>query len=174
MIITATGQSSGDFFEMEIIDTSGHAHGGMLPEGIVLEPVAAPPVPASSGARTTTQDVSGFCLDFAKEVPAPGTRYRIAPRAAQAQASTMRNVLAASRQLAMRNLPHSDGTTGYLNFIRQYAVWAKRENWDIKKFGESFVERTKKNVLSMKANWTDAMEQGVRAAVVRLRLISNR
>lgn len=164
---TATGVSSGDFFEMEIVDPSGQRRRGIVPDGVVLEPVAGErPRPVPPRAGVTRQTVAGFCLDFAKELPAAGTQYRLASAPTQAQFGPLRNVLAASRQLALQGLLHPDSNaTGYFTFIRQYAVWAKRENWDVKKFGEAFVERTKKNVLAMKANWTAAMEQGVRAAI---------
>lgn len=166
---TATGASSGDFFQMEIADDAGRTRRGSVPDGVVLEPVAGPARTAAPTARrggVTRQPVGGFCLDFAKEPPAPGTQYRIASAPTQAQFGPLRSVLAATRQLALQGLLHPDsGAAGYYTFIRQYAVWAKRENWDAKKFGEAFLERTKKNVVAMKANWTDAMEQGVRASI---------
>ncbi len=37
--------------------------------------------------------------------------------------------------------------------------------WDLKKFSEAFVDRTKKNIVGMKQNWTKEMESAVRQAI---------
>jgi beta-galactosidase/beta-glucuronidase len=49
--------------------------------------------------------------------------------------------------------------------IKQYAIWTKIENWDVKHFAETWVEKTKANAAAVKQNWTKEMETALMSAV---------
>ncbi|MBI1874549.1 MAG: hypothetical protein HYS05_11805 [Acidobacteria bacterium] len=59
--------------------------------------------------------------------------------------------------------PDSNPRT-YAEFVRQWAVWTKVEQWGAQEFTEKFVTRTKENAERSKQYWTPSMEQQLRAA----------
>ena len=168
--IVATGASTGEVFNMEVVSPDGRRVSVNAPEGLVLEAVdpgtRRPTPPPSRTARTARQLIEGYCLEFLKPPPAPGTFYRVAPPAAQARFSKMRGVLQSATTLAKAGLLHPDSNArGYLQFIKQYAMWTRLENWDLKKFGEHFVERTRQNLKNVGQNWTSEIERQVMGSI---------
>jgi hypothetical protein len=163
--IVANGKSSGEAFELQVIDPTGKVKQIAMPEGVVLAPLRT--VPAKSAAVKTvgnmlTKQLTAYCLDFAKLPPEPGMLYRIAPQALQEKFKPIRSVLQAGRELAAGGRLHPDSDPQeYANDIRQYALWSKLENWGEPKFSEMFLEHTKKNAQAMKVKWTKQMEQAV-------------
>jgi hypothetical protein len=163
--IVANGKSSGQAFELQVIDPTGKVRQIAMPEGVVLQPLRAATT-KSAEVRTVgnllTRPLTAYCLDFAKLPPEPGMLYRIAPQALQDKFKPIRSVLRAGRELAENGLLHPDSDPEeYANDIRQYALWSKLENWGEQKFMEMFLEHTKKNAQAMKVKWTKQMEQAV-------------
>jgi hypothetical protein len=96
----------------------------------------------------------------------PGMLYRVADAKTQGQFAPFRAVLKAAAQMMAGGLLHPDSDpVGYADSIRQYALWAKRNNWDMKKFGEAWLDVTKKNVLEQKQVWTKPMEDTLRGLI---------
>ncbi len=169
--IVSNGKSSGEAFELRVLDTTGKVKRIRVPEGLVLEPVkrgAAKPVSdhAPPGAKVHTRKLSAFCLEFAKPPPDEGMLYRVAPQAAQEQYRPIRGVLRAGREAAAAGKFHPDSDPKeYAETIRQYALWAKLGNWNEQKFTEMFLERSKKNAEAMNVKWTKQLEQALRGLV---------
>jgi hypothetical protein len=92
--------------------------------------------------------------------------YKIASPAMQQNFAPLKQVLQAGRVLAEKGKLHPDSEpNAYADSIRQYAVWSKQEGWDEKKFGDEFVDRTKKNAEARNVKWTPVIEQALRSAV---------
>jgi hypothetical protein len=167
--VVSTGNSSGEAFQLQVRDPSGQVKTASLPEGTVLvptEPGKEKPAASRGTAGMMTQQLSGFCLQFAKLPPAAGMVYKIASPAMQQNFAPLKQVLQAGRTLAEKGKLHPDSEpNAYADSIRQYAVWSKQEGWDQKKFGDEFVDRTKKNAEARNVKWTPVIEQALRNAV---------
>jgi hypothetical protein len=167
--IVSTGNSSGEAFQLQVRDPSGRTKTASLPEGTVLVPTnpgSEKPAAARGTAGLLTQQMSGFCLQFAKLPPAAGMVYKIASPAMQQNFAPLKQVLQAGRVLAEKGKLHPDSEpNAYADSIRQYAVWSKQEGWDQKKFGDEFVDRTKKNAEARNVKWTPVIEQALRSAI---------
>jgi hypothetical protein len=160
--IVATGASTGDVFKVSVVNGKGQAVRVAAPDGLVLEPVETKAAVSAPGASS----IEGYCVDFMKPPPAPGTQYRVAPAAVQKKYAPVRNVLKAARKIAQDGLLHPDSDPkSYLQFVKQYAVWTKIENWTPEKFADAFLDRTKKNFAALKRNWTKEVEQAVRSVI---------
>jgi hypothetical protein len=110
--------------------------------------------------------IEGYCLEFLKPPPAQGTLYRVANADVQKRFAPMRRVLEVARRLGDAGMLHPDSDPkGYLQFVKQYALWARLENWDVRKFGQNFVERTKQNLKALGRAWTSEIEKQVIAAI---------
>lgn len=167
--LVATGASTGEVFELQIVNGSGRAVSVASPDGLVLQairPGVAKPVAARTTAPVQRHKVVGHCVEFAKEPPAPGTLYQVAGGAVQEKFKPVQRILEVTRRLEQAGLVTPDiGLNEYMSFLEQWAIWTKLENWDRKKFEEMFVERTKKNLAQAKKQWTKEIEQFVRASV---------
>lgn len=167
--IVSTGNSSGEAFQLQVRDPSGQTRTASVPEGTVLvptQPGSEKPAASRGTGGMLTQQLSGFCLQFAKLPPAVGMVYKIASPAMQQNFAPLKQVLAAGRALAEKGKLHPDSEpNAYADSIRQYAVWSKQEGWDQKKFGDEFVDRTKKNAEARNVKWTPVIEQALRSAV---------
>ena len=164
--IVATGASTGDAFRLQVIGGSGPGR-LLAPDGLVLEPLGvAAPLPRESAAGTTVRNLPGFCAEFSKDPPPPGTMYRVADSRLQQRFKEMRQLLRTTDDLAAASRLHPDSDPReYYDFVKQWAVWTRAERWSARQFGERFIERTKKNLAEMKEPWTSALEREVRALV---------
>jgi hypothetical protein len=52
-----------------------------------------------------------------------------------------------------------------LTATKQWALWTKLEKWDAKKFGDMFLERTKKNLTELKVPVTRELENQIKGLV---------
>ena len=167
--LVATGNSSGEAFQLQMRDPSGKTKRMSMPEGMVLEPEkpgSSKPPAANGMSNLLTQQIGGFCMQFLKLPPAVGMIYKIAGPAMQQKFEPMRLILQAGRALAEKGKLHPDSEPqAYADSVRQYAVWANQEGWDEKKFGDNFVDRTHKNAEAKKIKWTPQIENALRAAV---------
>jgi hypothetical protein len=166
--VVANGKSSGEAFELQVADPTGKVKRARIPEGTVLEPMkrgSAQQASARGGGNTLKQQLTAYCLEFAKLPPETGMLFRLADPATQEKFKPLRSVLKAGRELAASGQLHPDSNPkAYVDSIRQYAVWTKLENWDQQKFTGMFVERTRKNAEALHVKWTPEMENALRAA----------
>ena len=166
--LVATGSSSGDVLQLQAVNASGEPVRIAMNPGTVVVPVrrgASTPVAAKAKGGLKTESVRGFCLEFAKAPPAPGTMYRVADAGAAGRYRPLIRVLEAANGLARQGGLHPDSDpSGYADSIRQWALWARLAGWDAAQFAEAFVSRTRKNVEEMKRPWTPEMEAAIRAA----------
>ncbi|HTT20771.1 MAG TPA: hypothetical protein VMG82_17685 [Candidatus Sulfotelmatobacter sp.] len=163
-MLVANGNSSGEVFSLLVSDPSSRVEEVPIDTGTALEPtgrkLAQPPPPG-----TSKRHVNGYCLDFHKEPPAPGSLYQIAGPEKQEGYAHIRYILAAVETLKAQGKLHPDTDAGeYLDAIRQYSVWSKEENWNQQQFTENWIERTRKNAAFMKVKWTNQMEKTLRQA----------
>lgn len=165
LAVVATGASTGSVFTVSMVDGAGRDVRVKLPDGIVLQPVVGS-VPKTVARAPRVGALSGYCLDFVKATPSPGTLYQIADRAIQQKFRPYRRVLRAARKLQQMNLLHPDSDPAqYLDAIKQWSLWTRIEKWDLDQFTAKFVERTRKNVEAVKGKWTKAIEELVRQRV---------
>jgi hypothetical protein len=167
--IVSNGKSTGEAFQLQLLDTTGKVKSVSMRSGVVLEAIApgvTQPVAATSpGSKVVTQPMSGFCLEFGKHPPAEGTQYRIAGDAAQQKFRPMRFVSRAGQQMEQKKAFHPDSNPkAYSEAILQYALWSKLEGWSQEQFTQHFVERTKENADALHVKWTGDMEKALRAA----------
>jgi hypothetical protein len=159
----SNGSSTGLAFELQVRDPSGAVRTVALPEGLVLEPVQqkAP----DHAAPSIAAPVDAFCLQFAKPPPQTGMAYRVAGPDLQAKYESLGNILSAGRTLAESGALHPDSDPkAYADAIRQYALWVQLEHWTMQQFSDAFVMRTKENAEALHVNWTQQMENALRAA----------
>jgi hypothetical protein len=170
--LVSNGNPSGQALELQVFDPSGAVQEKdmELPEGVVLEPVkpgsAKPVAEMEKGNNVLTKALVAYCVDYAKLAPEAGMLFRIAPQAVQDRYGSIRFVLQAGRELAAAGKFHPDSKPeAYMDSIRQYALWAKIENWDQEKFGEVFLEKTRENSTAAKVKWTKELERYVAGLV---------
>jgi hypothetical protein len=174
--LVATGASSGDAFNIEVIDPSGRPLRVVAPDGLVLQPIRQSgnrPAPSSAagaaaGAAAAADPASkivGYCLEYLKPPPPKDALYQVASSALQQKYAPMRRILEAGRALTDAGLlkPDSD-PAAYATFIQQWALWTKLENWNFDEFSREFVDRTRKNVANLGRQWTPAMDAALKTA----------
>ena len=181
MSVVATGQSSGNVFDifaagMSALGGGGGGGGGrgggggqggglagqaiqmLAPDGLVLQPLteqaaqALPQIPQISD--NLVQQLVGFCLDFAKPPPTAGTQYQVAPQSLQQQFQPFHQVMNTAQRLNEFGLLNPDSNPlGYLNFVQQWSLWSMIEEWDQAGFASNFIEHTRKAVEAAGGNW---------------------
>ncbi|MFZ0820626.1 MAG: hypothetical protein WAM91_11195 [Candidatus Acidiferrales bacterium] len=166
--IVSNGKSTGEAFQLQVVDPTGKVKSVQMQEGTVLEairPGVTQPVTAGGGANLVKQPLNGFCLEFDKQPPAEGTMYRIADEETQQKYSSLRYLSGAGAQMKQKNMFHPDSNpAAYDDAIMQYAAWVKLNGWTLVQFIQHFIERTKKNADAMKVKWTSEMEATLRNA----------
>jgi hypothetical protein len=167
--LVANGNSSGDAFEVQVVDPTGKLKEIRAPDGLILEPLkrgSAKPVSAAPGEKVVKHPLRAYCVDYAKDPPEPEAIYRVAAPDIQERYKPIRMVMRAGRELAAAGKFHPDSDAdAYNDSIRQYSLWTKLENWNEQKFGEVFLEKTKQNAVAAKVKWSKQMDQAVRALV---------
>jgi hypothetical protein len=168
--IVSNGKSTGEAFQLQLLDTTGKVKSVRMRSGTVVEAIApgvTQPVTASAGAggKVVTQPLNGFCLEFAKHPPSEGTLYRLADDSTQQKFRPMRFISRAGDQMQEKKAFHPDSDPkAYTDAILQYALWSKLEGWSQGQFTQHFVERTKQNADALHVKWTSEMENALRAA----------
>ena len=166
--VVATGASSGEVFELQVLGPSGEPTQIVAPDALVLQPIrpgAGQPLSPEAGRQVETAPMTGFCLEYDKPPPPQGTLYQVAPANVQQQFQPMRDVLRAGRALAEAGLLNPDSDPGaYATFIQQWAVWSRLEGWDLNEFTREFVDRTRQNVANLGGQWTNQMADVLRQA----------
>jgi hypothetical protein len=168
--IVSNGKSTGEAFQLQLLDTTGKVKSVRMRSGTVVEAIApgvTQPVTASAGAgdKVVTQPLNGFCLEFTKHPPAEGTLYRLADDTTQQKFEPMRFISRAGDQMQEKKLFHPDSDPkAYTDAILQYALWSKLEGWSQEQFTQHFVERTKENADALHVKWSKEMEGALRAA----------
>jgi hypothetical protein len=172
-ILQANGNSQGEAFEMTIVN-NGPNPLKVLGSGVVVEPIKrelqnqlrqqlAKIVP---GPNVLKRNVEAYCLQYALAPPTPGMLFQIAGPALQERFKPAGMIMNAARQLGVAGALNPDSNPkSYLESIKQYAIWTKFENWDVKKFGEVLLDKTKQAATAAKANWTGQMQSALLAAV---------
>jgi hypothetical protein len=167
--LVANGNSSGEAFELRVADPSGKLREIRAPDGLIVEPLerdSAKPVSAAPGKKLVSHKLNAYCVDYAKDPPEPDAIYRVAAPDIQEQYKPIRMVMRAGRELAAAGKFHPDtDALAYNISIRQYALWTKLENWNEEKFGEVFLEKTRKIAADSKVEWNKEMDQALRALI---------
>jgi hypothetical protein len=166
--LVATGASSGEVLQLQAVNATGSPVRIAVSPGLVLVPAGrgrAEPVAAKAKGGVHTASVRGFCLDFEKPPPSPGTVYRVADASLAQRFRSLTSVVRAGGRLARTGGLHPDSEPGaYADSIKQWSLWARLAGWGADQFASAFVARTRKNVEEMERAWTPAMESAVRAA----------
>lgn len=167
--IVSNGKSTGEAFQLQLLDTTGKVKSVGMRSGAVLEAIAPgssqPLATNTAGGKLITQPLNGFCLEFGKHPPTEGTQYRIAGDAAQEKFRPIRFISRAGQQMETKKAFHPDSNPkAYSEAILQYALWSKLEGWSQEQFTQHFVERTKQNADALHVKWTSDMENALRAA----------
>ena len=166
--LIANGNSSGKAFELQVQDPSGQFKRVVLPDGVVLEPAAIkdPEAKAAGQAgKLLTQEITAFCLEFAKLPPEAGMLYKIANPEKQRQYRAAHYALEAGYEMGANGEFNPDmDAKAYIDFTRQNAAWAIQGNWDEQQFTQHWIERTQKNAQAMHIAWSKQMEDALRAA----------
>lgn len=165
--LIATGASSGDAFRLEVLGGAGLSGRVLAPDGLVLEALTtSAPLPTDGGSKGVVQRLPAFCAEFAKDPPPAGTVYRVADARQQERLRPMRHLVRTAEQLAREGRLRFDSDPAeYLTFVKQWTIWTRAERWDLGKFGDQFLARTKKNFAELKRPWTRQIEEQVRALV---------
>jgi hypothetical protein len=168
--IVSNGKTGDEAFQLQVYDPAGEIKeipplGGVVLEAVRRDRKDKPVAERHAGAAgLLTQQASALCLDFLKLPPEAGTLYRIAPQAVQEKFKPLRSILQAGHNLAEKGQLHPDSDAkDYATFIRQFALWTKIENWDAKKFTDTFLERSRKNAELMNVKWSKGMEDALRS-----------
>ena len=171
IVFKSLGTSTGEAFEMTVVN-DGPKPIRLDPAALVLEPLKndvqkrIQQEVSKAVGRATTLKMNGYCLEFLKAPPTPGAMFRIADHAAQQEFAPARQILNATRILQKAGALKPDSNPlSYFHSIRQWAIWAKEQQFDMKSFSRAFVEHTKKNLREAGRQWTQEAEKAVMAAV---------
>ncbi|MCC7416370.1 MAG: hypothetical protein IT176_04450 [Acidobacteria bacterium] len=172
--LVANGNSQGEAFDVQIVNTGPNPI-TVFGSGVVVEPIKRELQAQArqqmarligSGANVLARKVDAYCLQYALSPPSPGMLFQIASPALQRQFKPAGMIMSAARQLAAAGALSPDSNPrSYLDSIKQYAIWTKFEGWDVKKFGEVLLEKTKAAAAAAKANWTGQMTSALMSAV---------
>lgn len=169
--LIATGGSTGPVVQFVGVNRSGVPV--QLPSGgAVFEPVR---ISAATQARVSgllqklialngaPKVLNAYCLELLRKPPAAGTILRLAGADVQQRFGDYQKVLGAADKLEQLGRFTPDGDiTGYGDAIRQWAIWAREEKLDFKRFESEFLRTTRQNYLAAGEEWTDRVEKAVR------------
>lgn len=163
--LTANGHSSGDAFDLRVVDPAGQLRDVRAPVGFILEPLkpgSAAPGEGEPEGKALIYHVTAYCVQYAKLPPKPGQLYRLAPPDVQEKYASLRPVMEAGRDMADAGAFHPDGDPAvYARFIQQYADWAFIEHWNQQQFAQVFVQKTQERAAAANVKWTKQLEQAV-------------
>jgi hypothetical protein len=171
--VTSLGTSTGEAFTLTALNR-GPAPVALNADDLVLEPVAgvtsqqvAREIASHRGPGKLTTTLTAYCLEFAKAPPRAGAVYRLAARSSADRFSSYRHIMAATRRMQRYGLLPQDGgdPRAYFHSIRQWAIWTTEQGFDEARFGDAFVNHTRKNAEQAGRQWTAAFEQGARRLV---------
>lgn len=169
-MIVSLGTSQGEAFRLSIVNHGRRAI-KLAGDGLVVQPLKAEAMKALQRQMAkftrgiTNVKINGYCLDEGLLPPVAGMAFRVAPASVQKQIGSMKHVLRAGRMLATSGGLHPDSSPGlYTDFIKQWAIWTKRERWDQVKFAAKFVEHTKKRLESDGRKWTPDVDRALKGA----------
>jgi hypothetical protein len=118
------------------------------------------------GMSPAARKLNGYCLEYQKLPPPPGTVLRIADAGVQRRYAAMRRILAASQRLDAAGLLKPDmNRRDYLDSVRQWALWTHEQRFTEAAFAAAFVDQTRKNVTAAGRPWNKQVEEVVRRAV---------
>ncbi len=164
--LVATGAATSEAFRLQVVVSAG-AHGRLIaPDALALEPLSTRPSSSTPGPQTVLGTISAYSAEFSKDPPPAGTLYRVADAQRQERLKAMRYLLRAADGLAAARRLHPDAAPAeYLEFVKQWSIWTRLENWDLKEFGDELIARAKKDVERARQPWTRDVEQRIRALV---------
>jgi len=166
--LTSLGTSTGEAFDVTIVnDTAAPVH--LTGDGVVVEPIrkgsdtneraGLQKAMATRGASVVTSKANAYCLEFKLNPPDQGSMFHVVDAATQRKYSAARDILHASRQLqASHQLQPDSDPQDYYHAIRQWAIWVEEQHFTTRaQYAQAFIERTKKNVVAVKQQWTKQM-----------------
>jgi hypothetical protein len=167
--LTSLGTSTGEAFDVTVVnDSPSPVH--LAGDGVVVEPIkkgsdkeqrgGLQKAMATRGASVMTSKANAYCLEFKLNPPDQGSMFHVVDAATQRKYSAARDILHASRQLQASNQLQPDSEPqDYYHAIRQWAIWVEEQHFTTRaQYAQAFVERTKKNVVAVKQQWTKEME----------------
>lgn len=165
LLFRSLGGSAGEILEMQVFK---NGPGPVRLEGleVVLEPLKenatrqiTNELQKRAAKAVQTIRLNGYCLEFLKAPPSPGTMFRIAPQAIQQQFAPMRKIMSATRRVHNAGHLNPDSNpTSYFHSIRQWAIWTTEQRLDQDGFKRRFIEHTRKNVLAAGRPWSKDLE----------------
>jgi len=172
--LRSLGVSTGDAFEL-VLDGDAAALPAAAAAGLAVEPVQL----AESAKQAVekelqellrrnpvTATVRGYCLEFTRLPPTMGQMFRIAGAEVQERFAPLRGILKAGDDLFAAGMLNPDSDpTGYMHSIKQWALWASEEGFDLGSFGDAFLEHTRKNFEAAGREWSGQVEDAVRGVV---------
>jgi hypothetical protein len=175
VFLQGLGTLGNDAIEMKIFGTDPNSPVQITAEGLVVEPVKLEEEAKKqleqqlhrlAAQNPITAKIDAYCLEFLRQPPDLGTVFRIADQEIQQRFASLGKVLSTGRRLHEMGLlnPDSDPEE-YFHSIRQWALWSVQENLDLGKFGDAFVEHTRKNFEAAGEPWTDQVESFVRELI---------
>lgn len=166
IIFIANGTTNVEPFRIQILPGADAPGRFIAPAGLVLEPLSDRAPAVAPGTKTIEAGLAGFSAEIAKDPPPAGTLYRIADAKQQERLKSIRYLVRAADGLASARRLRPDADPGeYLNFIKQWAIWTRLEQWDLRAFSEEFINRTRKSFESRKQPWTRDLEQTIRPLI---------
>lgn len=172
--LRSLGVSTGDAFEL-VLDGDAAAIPAAAAAGLAVEPVQLMESAKQAVQKEleqlmrqnpVTATIRGYCLEFTRTPPAMGQMFRIAGADVQKQFAPLRGILKAGDDLFAAGMLNPDSDPiGYMHSIKQWALWASEEGFDLGSFGEAFVDHTRKNFEAAGREWSGQVEDAVRGVV---------
>jgi hypothetical protein len=168
-ILTSLGTSTGEAFTIQVLN-DGPEPVELSGEGLVVEPLTRAAqnevqrqLAKLAGSNAVTAKVNAYCLEFLRQPPSAGTIFRIAAPDVQQRYAPMRSILQAAERLELAGQLRSDGGSfsDYVHSIRQWALWAREQDFSLEGFQQAFIEHTRKNVMQAGQRWTSQLESAV-------------
>jgi hypothetical protein len=170
---TSLGRSTGDVMTMTVLNHRKEPI-QIDSDALVLEPVRtadrtaiAREIDRHPAVAKATTTIKGYCLEFLKAPPPAGMVFRLADATTARRFERFEWIIKASRRMRDFGLLPPDGgdPVAYVDSIRQWAIWITEQRFDQAKFGDAFVEHTRKAVVAAGRAWTGEFEQAARALV---------
>jgi hypothetical protein len=171
ILFTSLGVSSGEAFDVQVINTTGK------PVQFKLASMVLQPLKKAAGERVAREfskaagkavrvKMLGYCMQFLKLPPKAGTIFAAAPQQVQQQFTSASTIFNAARALNGRGHikpPGAANPQAYFHSIRQWAWWTREQKFTEPTFTNAMLEYTKKNLANAKQPWTKEAEAYVRA-----------